>query len=168
MTATIRESSFILRNFSHFCRALITIVNPTPITHPSVDFYQNHLSQPPSTAQHGSVPPSAPQSTAQPPQPTIQPINPQPHPVPRIPPYAAVVQWIERGPPKSQIQVRFLSGAPGFAWPGRFQSKAWWRYSWVQRCRLASLSETTTASAEAWCDMRCQAGMAMVSPNSHA
>lgn len=25
---------------------------------------------------------------------------------------AAVVQWIERGPPKSQMQVRFLPGAP--------------------------------------------------------
>jgi hypothetical protein len=25
---------------------------------------------------------------------------------------AAIVQWIEQGPPKSQMQVRFLLGAP--------------------------------------------------------
>ena len=29
--------------------------------------------------------------------------------------YAPVVQWIERGPPKLQIQVRLLAGAPAYA-----------------------------------------------------
>ena len=32
--------------------------------------------------------------------------------IPAGPAIPAVVQWIERGPPKSQIQVRFLSVGP--------------------------------------------------------
>lgn len=34
----------------------------------------------------------------------------------------AVVQWIERRPPKSQIQVRFLAAAPRESYEHQFQN----------------------------------------------